>query len=203
MARRSGDVGDADLARTLPGDSVVQVPWHVVDRAAVLPAPAAEVWPWLLQVGKGRGGWYAPRWLQTLLGGHPRSLRTIDPQMPPPRLGAMLADWGPGSLEVLQVEENQLVYGSVIPDRPRSDGGYHFSWLFLVEPLDDRTSRLYTRLRFAEPQRRAVRTALRPLVPIAALPDYITFEWLFAGLRERVREAAATRGLGPDMDRET
>jgi hypothetical protein len=40
---------------------------HLAD-AITIRAPAARVWPWLVQLGQGRGGLYGYDWLENLLG---------------------------------------------------------------------------------------------------------------------------------------
>jgi hypothetical protein len=49
--------GDAE--RELPGDDLVSAPDHVETRSLVIEAPPSSVWPWLAQLGFGRGGWYS------------------------------------------------------------------------------------------------------------------------------------------------
>lgn len=50
---------------------------HAVDIAA----SAAQVWPWLLQLGQGRGGMYSYEWLADLFGLHVHSTARIDPAL--------------------------------------------------------------------------------------------------------------------------
>jgi hypothetical protein len=49
--------------RALPGDDLITRPSLVTNHAATLDAPAERVWPWLTQVGRHRGGWHTPRWV--------------------------------------------------------------------------------------------------------------------------------------------
>jgi len=62
-----------EVERALPGDELV--PWPVFDatRAIDVAAPPERVWPWLLQVGVGRGGWYSYDLLDNL--GRPSATR--------------------------------------------------------------------------------------------------------------------------------
>jgi len=53
--------------RTLPGDDLVRCPQTVATHARTIEAPPEAVWPWLMQVGWHRGGWYTPRWVDVLL----------------------------------------------------------------------------------------------------------------------------------------
>jgi hypothetical protein len=59
LARRSG-VSNADVERALPGDELIADPETQIDRATMISAPASQVWPWLVQLGKGRASWYMP-----------------------------------------------------------------------------------------------------------------------------------------------
>ncbi len=44
--------------RSLPGDDLVPHPSWEATRAVTIDAPPSEVWPWVAQMGYGRGGWY-------------------------------------------------------------------------------------------------------------------------------------------------
>lgn len=43
----------------LPGDALVPVPHFTATRVVTIDAPPAAVWPWLVQIGRGRAGFYA------------------------------------------------------------------------------------------------------------------------------------------------
>jgi hypothetical protein len=51
----------------LPGDDIISQPSVVTNHAITIDAPASSVWPWLIQMGWGRGGWYTARWVDLLL----------------------------------------------------------------------------------------------------------------------------------------
>jgi hypothetical protein len=51
----------------MPGDGIVPRPQFVITHAITIEAPAADVWPWLVQMGWHRGGWYTARWVDKLL----------------------------------------------------------------------------------------------------------------------------------------
>jgi len=61
--RRSGATSREE-AEALPGDGRVPRPTWAATRAVTIDAPPEHVWPWLLQMGYGRGGWYSdmPWW---------------------------------------------------------------------------------------------------------------------------------------------
>lgn len=47
-----------EAARPLPGDGLVAKADYVATRAITIDAPPHQVWPWLVQIGSGRAGWY-------------------------------------------------------------------------------------------------------------------------------------------------
>lgn len=59
---------DAELALALPGDEFVAEPASQVTRAITIDAPRDEVWPWIVQLGADRGGFYTYDWLENLFG---------------------------------------------------------------------------------------------------------------------------------------
>lgn len=48
----------AEVARALPGDELVPRPTSKATRAITIRATPSEIWPWLVQVGLTRAGWY-------------------------------------------------------------------------------------------------------------------------------------------------
>ncbi len=47
-----------EVRRPLPGDDLISQPDMAYTRAITINAPAADIWPWLVQMGYGRGNWY-------------------------------------------------------------------------------------------------------------------------------------------------
>ena len=196
VAHRSG-VSDADVVRTLAGDALIADAEIQIDRATVIPAPASQVWPWLVQLGKGRASWYMPRWLERLVVWPPRkrSARRIVAEFQALAVGESVPDWGPGnpSFRVTELDPPRaLVYLSLrdrghnwtwpSDERPSSDV-MAFSWALILDEIDAERCRLHIRLR----GRFGRRGRLRPvLTPLGGLADYLTIVVMFAGLKERV-----------------
>jgi len=59
---------EAEVRRALPGDELLPNPKLSATHAITIHAPVAEVWPWLAQIGQGRGGFYSYTWIENLLG---------------------------------------------------------------------------------------------------------------------------------------
>ena len=63
-AHRRWGVSDEELDRPMAGDGEVQCPNYRSDRAVLIHARPEEIWPWLAQMGWGRGGFYSYDWLE-------------------------------------------------------------------------------------------------------------------------------------------
>jgi hypothetical protein len=57
--KRTWGVVPRDARRELPGDGLIAAPDVSETRSLSIAATPAEVWPWLVQMGFGRGGWYS------------------------------------------------------------------------------------------------------------------------------------------------
>src|SRR5690242_8664442 len=84
----------AERAAGLPGDDIVPTADVVMDRAFTVAAPPEQVWPWLLQLGKGRAGWYLPRRWERLLPHDRRAARVIKTRWQRLTVGSVIPDWG-------------------------------------------------------------------------------------------------------------
>jgi hypothetical protein len=66
-----------ERARGLPGDGVVQGDVQQITRAITIAAPPAAVWPWFVQMGQDRGGFYSHDRLERLFGARIRNAEKI------------------------------------------------------------------------------------------------------------------------------
>ena len=55
---------DAEVSAALPGDDLLPAADLTATRTIAIGAPASEVWPWLAQLGQGRGGLYSYDFLE-------------------------------------------------------------------------------------------------------------------------------------------
>jgi hypothetical protein len=58
----------AEIARVMPGDDLVSNPLHCTTRAVTVDTAPGHIWPWLVQMGNGRGGLYSYDWIDLLIG---------------------------------------------------------------------------------------------------------------------------------------
>jgi hypothetical protein len=132
---------NGEAGRALPGDDLLADPGIVSTRAIEIDAPPSSIWPWLVQMGPGRGGVYTYDWIENILGLGIHSTDEILPQYQDLKVGdaQRLGTRGP-LLRVAQLEpERSLVL--------RSDDG-NWVWAFSLVPVG-MGSRLISRNRIA------------------------------------------------------
>jgi hypothetical protein len=77
-----------DEARApLPGDELVSRPNMEATHAITIEAPVAEVWPWIVQIGQDKGGFYSYTWLENLVGCHMRNAESVMPELQQLKVG--------------------------------------------------------------------------------------------------------------------
>jgi hypothetical protein len=132
-----------EVSRKLPGDELLADTDIVSTRAITIDAPAGAIWPWLVQMGSGRGGVYTYDWIENLLGLNMQSARRILPQFQDLKAGDELP-LGPGRPSM----------GVAVCDPERTlairfaDGNW--VWIFALFAEDGQT-RLISRNRIATP----------------------------------------------------
>src|SRR6476469_5142595 len=84
---RSVNATSSERSEVRAGDELV-APAHVVmDRAFTVPGPPEAVFPWFVQLGKQRAGWYLPRSVERFVPTGRRALRHLDPRYQDLRVG--------------------------------------------------------------------------------------------------------------------
>jgi hypothetical protein len=157
LARRHG-LGEREREATLPGDELLPDAADHVTLATTIDAGPDRIWPWLVQMGCDRAGFYS---LDLLDNGGVRSAREIHPDLQHLDVGQVLPA-APGSdegFEVLQLEpERFLVLGGLFDVEgerqlpfadPRPQRFWHVTWAFVLQPWNDGTTRLIARARAA------------------------------------------------------
>jgi hypothetical protein len=174
------------LVETLPGDDLIPDAGVVLDRHATFAVSAEELWPWLVQLGKERAGWYLTARLELLVPRRRRALRRLEPRWQELAIGDAVPDWGPGhpTFIVAAIDPpRSLVYRSVRPRKHRPAQPMVLTWALVVQPLGDHRCRLRLRLRTPSLGRRFPRLVTWGADAI----DAITVAAMVAGLRERLR----------------
>jgi hypothetical protein len=135
-----------ERARPLPGDEIITAPDVVTTHATTIDAPPATVWPWLVQMGWHRAGWYTARWVDRILfpANWPSATRIV-PELQHLDVGDVIPDGPPATecgLTVARLDpERALVLHSTshLPKRWRDRGTAHldWSWSFVLLPSED------------------------------------------------------------------
>lgn len=201
--RRSGAT-ESEARETLPGDDLVPDPNWYATRAITIDACPADVWPWLTQMGYGRGGWYGDLpWWKDPAGrtGPASSAWQLIPGARQIAVGDVLLD-GPncdettGAWRVVEVDVGRsLVLFSartisgreVITDRPYPPSWFACSWAFVLRRMDDRRCRLVMRTRVHYRPAWMVRVAA-----VLRTGDTVMQRAVLIGLKRRVE----ARGVG-------
>ncbi len=166
LRRVLADLGPVEPeGRSMPGDEVVSRPRFVRTHTTVIESPPGEVWPWLVQMGCDRAGWYSFDWLDN---GRVRSAEEIIPALQKLAVGDTLParPGHPEGFSVLQLEPGRaLVLGS----SSLEDGTapqLRTSWTFFLEPIGDEATQLTVRVR-ADYQPGMKMSLFRPMIAVA------------------------------------
>jgi hypothetical protein len=177
MTPRSVKPIPSEVVAALPGDDIVPGANVVMDRAFTLEAPPEVVWPWFVQLGKQRGGWYLPRSVERFMPSGRRGFRYVDSQLQNLAVGDIIPDWG-GKDETFEV---------AILDAPHTlvhlstRGNVALSWAIILREVAPGTTRVQLRLRLGNVRRKRLAEVFGGLI------DWLTIYGLAAGLRERLR----------------
>jgi hypothetical protein len=193
--RRWGTTRD-EVARDYPGDEFIPAPDDWATMATTLPVPPESVWPWLVQMGGDRGGWYSRDWLDN--NGRPSADRIV-PEWQDLREGQQLTRVAapgqePGSFTVVTLDPNRTLvlrssYGlftgrdfdprSGRAPRPWVDG----IWGFHLRPTPEGGTRLVARSR----NRGGPHVMTRPFAFLLGEPMHFAMQARqFRNLRRRV-----------------
>ncbi|WP_200831387.1 SRPBCC family protein [Arthrobacter sp. SLBN-112] len=157
----------------MPGDGIVDAPYLTTTRAVSITAGPGSIWPWLVQMGDGRGGLYSYDFLDQAFGilSGPSSDMVL-PEFQGLALGDVIPlgkgpDWPVAVLQPEQAMVLEPVSGRV-------------SWCFGLYP-DGNTTRLVSRVRI----RNYSRAALWILAPLIDVCWFMMERKMLQGIRQR------------------
>jgi hypothetical protein len=151
-----------EVNQELPGDEYVPDPKISYTQAITIDAAPARVWPWVVQVGLHRAGWYTLDWIDNLMGAADFydgkfSASRIIPELQSLKVGDRVAIHPAIAYDVVQVSRNHAL---VLAGRSNTVNGESFapgdplplhyintSWAFVLEPLGERRTRMICRNR--------------------------------------------------------
>jgi len=164
----------------LPGDDFLAAPDLQSTRAITIKAPVDAVWPWLAQMGQGRGGLYSYDFLENLAGLDIHSADRVHPEWQDIKVGDRfhLAPAASADLEVGLVDPGSALVLRVPPGSP--PGPFDFTWAFVLQPQPDGTTRLLVRERYAY-----LKWWARCLVEAVEVVSFIMSRRMLHGIRSR------------------
>ena len=167
----------AEAGARLPGDELLDDADLIATRATWIDAPAADVWPWLAQIGPApRGGAYTYDWVENLLGLDMHSADRVLPEFQHPRVGETIG-FGSNRMRLERVEPGRVLAW-------RSEDG-NWVWTFVVDEHRGR-ARLISRNRFRLP------TLVARIGMLAMEPGSLVMERrMLRGIKERAERLAA------------
>lgn len=183
---------DAEVAVDLSSDSLVPQPSAQNTRAITIEAPPHEVWPWLVQIGADRGGFYSYDFLENLFGLRIHSADHIVEEWQRLKVGDVVyatrsrtggwyvADVRPERLLALQTADLRRRRPALRTD----PGGWEFGWSFVLVDRGDGSTRLLVRERVAvgNPLMRLLMTPVGPV-------SFLMTRRMMLGIKERAERA--------------
>ena len=174
-----------EVEMTLPGDEFVPNPVLESTRAITIQAPATAVWPWLVQMGQGRGGLYSYERLENLVGCDMHNADRIIPEYQQLKVGDKVR-------LVPEGREPYFLVSAVEPGRAIILGGDDppTTWVFILQPIDNNSTRLIVRWR------QDYEPSFGNIIGWRVFTDPITFVMerkLLQGIKARVEAAAPNR----------
>ena len=173
LARDLGTPQALEAERPLIGDELMPVATAVATHGVSIAATPEQIWPWLIQMGCRRAGFYSVDWLDN---GGVESSREVVPELQSLHVGDVIpaSTEGHEGFEVLRIEPSRaLVLGGLYDpntheQRPfaaaRPQLFWQVTWAFVLEPLDAATTRLHVRARAAYPSSGRLHAAwIRPV----------------------------------------
>jgi hypothetical protein len=178
-----GTIGE-EASRGMAGDDLVAAPRHASTRAITVRARPDEIWPWLVRMGKGRGGLYSIDWLDRIFGvlDAPSAERVL-PEWQDLKAGDVIPVGRFQGWPVFSVDRNHALVFRI------EEGGVLVTQSWGLFPADDDTTRLVVRIRAAAPP------GLRTSALVAALEpqELVMVRAQLRGIRRRAEALAEAR----------
>jgi hypothetical protein len=158
--RNKWGANDAEIERSLPGDDLLPEPKWIWTHAVTVRASVDRVWPWLVQIGQGRGGFYSYEFLENLAGCDIHNADRIIPELQNLKVGdgirlhpkappLPVALIEPHKALVLHARDYSPEDESAVSARSKTEKTFSTSWGFYTDKIDDNTTRLTSRWKVA------------------------------------------------------
>ncbi len=177
---------DDEVRSSLPGDDLLAAPHLSATRAITVDATADQVWPWIAQLGQGRGGFYSYDRLENLVGCDIHSADRIIEDWQDVAVGDTVNLYPDVGLSVAEVDRGRaLVLRGGLPDARAGTSPYDFTWSFVLRDAPKRTTRLIVRERYKYAHR-----WVAAMVEPVELVSFVMSRRMMRGIKERAEQAA-------------
>jgi hypothetical protein len=181
-----------EAGRAMAGDELIPDPILVTTRAININVGPERVWPWLAQLGQGRGGFYSYEWLENLAGLDIHNSDRIIPELQTLKPGDLIPFWRGAGVNVAAVEPRRLLVlaGTLNPPKGQPAGSGQVggsgevggTWVFALEQSRPQATRLVVRSRVAKfPPAWLSKFAMRVLEPL----HFIMERKMLQGIKKR------------------
>jgi hypothetical protein len=189
--RRWGATED-ELATSMPGDEKVADPQWAVTYGISIDAAPAEVWPWLIQLGLGRAGFYSYDIVERKLGLDIHSVELIVPELQGLKVGDAIP-FGAFELPVVSLDRERLL---LLEAADEETGVASFCFELHEQPEGGTRLVFRGRARFTEWD---VESSTKSVSGLKQLPmvlgfepgSFVMFRRMLLGIRERAERTHA------------
>ena len=166
---------DAEVGAAMPGDEIVSQSSVCATRAITIDAPPEQVWPWIVQIGFGRAGFYSYDLLDN--AGRPSSTKILSEYQDP-----QVGDWVPMAANISETTAFKIAgfkaNSWMLWAKPDS------TWAWKLTLLEGNRTRLVARLKDRYEWRAAPAASLLSLV-LFELGDYAMMRKQLLGIKAR------------------
>ena len=168
----------------LPGDDLVENADITATRAITIRASTDQVWPWIAQLGQGRGGFYSYDFLENLVGCDIHSADRIVPEWQDVEVGDQVRFAPAVGLAVASLEHGRsLVLRGGVPIG-NTPAPYDSTWAFVLRDEPSKTTRLLVRERYAY-----TRPWARLIVEPTEVLSFVMSQKMLRGIKDRAERS--------------
>ena len=170
-----------EVRARMPGDELLARADLCATRATTIAATEDVVWPWIAQLGQGRGGFYSYDFIENLIGCDIHSADSIVPQWQNIAVGDQVNLAPQVALTVVRMDPARaLVLRGGVPAMAGSAPPYDFTWAFVLCPASNGTTRLVIRERYSYAHR-----WVAAMVEPVELVSFVMTRRMMHNIRER------------------
>ncbi len=179
-----------EQSAALTGDELIERADLIATRAISIQCSAEFVWPWIAQIGQGRGGMYSYDALENLIGCNIHSASHVVPEWQEIALGDEVRLAPQVALKVASIEQGRsLVLSGGVP-LGKGAPPYDFTWSFVIQDDPNGSVRLLVRERYTYK-----RAWARLIVEPTEIVSFLMSQKMLRGIRDRAESLAGVAGI--------